>query len=305
MSGRFGNLLTAMVTPFDASGKLDLPTAEKLAVWLSENGSDGLVVSGSTGEAATLSDEEKYELWRAVVGATAGKTKVVAGTGTYDTAHSEHLTKTAEKAGVDGVLVVTPYYNRPPQAGLIAHFKAIAASTDMPVILYDIPIRSGIKMEHATIMELAGVSNIVGVKDACSDAQGAARIVAQAPDGFELYSGNDGDTLPWLAVGAVGLISTSAHVAGPEIAKMIRLHQEGDLAGARKIHLSLMPVFDIMGLTTNPIPLKAAMEIIGHPVGDPRLPLVPATPDQKAKIRAALEGADISAFDLMGSASNG
>ena len=297
MSGRFGNLLTAMVTPFDAQGRLDLATAEKLAVWLIEHGSDGLVVAGSTGEAATLSDDEKSELWRVVADAATGRAKVVAGTGTYDTAHSIHLTNLAEKAGVDAVLVVTPYYNRPPQAGLVAHFKAIAASTDMPVILYDIPVRSALKMEHATIMELARVANIVGVKDACGDAQGASRIVADAPSGFDLYSGNDGDTLPWLAVGAVGLISTAGHVAGPEIAEMIRLHHAGDLPGALKIHLQLMPVFDVLGITTNPIPLKAAMEIIGHPVGDPRLPLIAATPEQKIKIRSVLEAAGLQAFN--------
>ena len=293
MQGRFGDLLTAMVTPFDDEGKVRLDRAQELASWLVDNGSEGLVLAGSTGESPTLTDEEKVSLWRAIVEAVGGKAKIVAGTGTYSTAHSVHLTKQAEEAGVDAVLVVTPYYNRPPQEGLIAHFSKIAGSTGLPIILYDIPIRTARKIEHETILELAKIRNIVAIKDACSDIQGAARIVADAPEGFQLYSGNDADTLGWLSVGAVGVIAVASHVVGPQMAEMISLHHSGDAEGARKIHLDLMPVFDAMGITTNPIPVKAALEIMGKQVGKPRLPLIDANDDQKDKIRGVLGRAGV------------
>lgn len=294
VQGHFGNLITAMVTPFDDQGKVDLKEAAKLANWLVDHGSDGLVVSGSTGEAPTLSEDEKVDLWRTIAAEVGDRAKVIAGTGTYDTAHSIHLTHKAEKAGVHAALVVTPYYNRPPQSGLAAHFTAIANSTDLPVILYDIPIRSSRKIEHDTIMKLAEIGNIVAVKDACSDAQGAARLVADAPDGFQVYSGNDGDTLPWLSVGAVGVIAVASHVAGPQMAQMIQLFHSGDSAAARKIHLSLMPVFDAMSITTNPIPVKASLELMGFHVGSPRLPLVPATDEQRAQLKTILGKAGIT-----------
>lgn len=294
MSGHFGNLVTAMVTPFDAAGKVNLLEAERLADWLTrEGGSDGLVVTGSTGEASTLTDQEKLDLWRAVAGAAGGNARVIAGTGTNDTEHSKNLTRAAEVTGVDGVLLVTPYYNRPPQAGLLAHFKTLAAATSLPALLYDIPSRTARKIEHGTLMELAQVDNIVGVKDACGDAQGALRIVAEAPDGFDLYAGNDGDTLPWLAVGAAGTIAVASHLVGPRMADMIRLFQEGDAAAARKISFELMPVFDVLSLTTNPIPIKAALELTGHKVGAPRLPLVPADAEEREKIDQVLRAAGL------------
>ena len=293
MKGRFGVLITAMATPFDKDGKLDIAEAQKLAEWLVEQGSQGLVVAGSTGEAATLSDDEKVALWAAVVEAVGDKVKVIAGTGTYDTAHSVHLSDKAQAVGVHGILLVTPYYNRPPQEGLYAHFKTIADSSDVPVIIYDIPVRTARKIEHDTIIRLAEVPNIVAIKDACGDAQGAARLVADAPEGFQVYSGNDGDTLPWLSVGAVGVIAVASHVVGPQMAEMISLFHSGDAEGARKIHLDLMQVFDAMSITTNPIPLKAALEMMGHKVGDPRLPLVPATADERAKIKQVLSKAGV------------
>lgn len=289
MNARFGSLITAMVTPFDDEGKVDLSEAQRLASWLVDHGSDGLVIAGSTGESPTLTDDEKVALWRSVTAAVGDRAKVIAGTGTYDTAHSVHLTQQAEEAGVDAVLVVTPYYNRPPQSGLISHFTKVAGSTSLPVILYDIPIRSARKIEHSTILELAQVENIVAVKDACGDAQGAARLVAEAPAGFEVYSGNDGDTLPWLAVGAVGVIAVASHVAGPQMSEMISAFLSGNVETARKIHLDLMPVFDAMGVTTNPIPVKAALELMGHSVGSPRPPLVPATADEIEAIKHSLE----------------
>ncbi|MGH2772709.1 MAG: 4-hydroxy-tetrahydrodipicolinate synthase [Actinomycetota bacterium] len=293
MNSRFGALITAMATPFDAEGAVDLAAAEQLASWLAEHGSDGLVVTGSTGEASTLTDDEKIELWAAVKKAAGGKAKIIAGSGSNDTAHSVHLTKKAHELGLDGALVVTPYYNRPPQAGLIAHFSAIATASDIPLMLYDIPVRTARKIDHATLLRLAEVDNIVAVKDACGDAQGAARLVAEAPPDFEVYCGNDADTLPWLSVGAVGVVSVASHLVGPQMAQMVRLFWEGDAAAARKIHLDLMPVFDVLAMTTNPIPLKAALEMAGHRAGDPRLPLVPATETEKDKIRGVLSKAGV------------
>jgi 4-hydroxy-tetrahydrodipicolinate synthase len=293
MGGRFGELITAMVTPFDAVGEVDLKRARDLASWLIDHGSDGLVVTGSTGEAATMTDREKIALWEAVKDQVADRW-VIAGTGTNDTARSIQLTKAAEEAGVDGALVVTPYYNRPPQSGLVAHFSAVAGSTELPILLYDIPVRSGIKIEHSTLIRLAGVDNIVGVKDACGNLQGASRLVAETPESFQVYCGNDGDTLGWLAVGAVGVIAVASHVAGPRMAEMIRLFNEGDSAGARKIHLELMPVFDAMAIATNPIPVKAALGLMGHPVGDARSPLVPATQSELNRLKEVLSEAGIT-----------
>lgn len=293
MGGRFGGLITAMVTPFDDDGKVDFDQAQKLAAWLLDNGSDGLVVAGSTGEASTLTDEEQRDLWRAVKQAVGGRATIIGGTGSNDTEHAIKLTRAAEEDGLDAALVVTPYYNRPPQAGLLAHFSAVAGSTTLPVILYDIPARSSIKIEHATIMELARIPNVVAIKDAVGNAQGAARLVADAPEGFEVYSGNDGDTLPWLSVGAVGVIAVASHVVGPQMAEMLRLFASGENAAAAAIHRSLMPVFDAMGITTNPIPVKACLELMGHKVGGPRLPLVPADDAQVARLREVLNVAGV------------
>lgn len=293
MRGRFGDLITAMVTPFGADGNINLSEAGRLAGWLVDHGSDALVVTGSTGEATALSDDEKVSLWRTVVDAVAGRAKVIAGSGAADTAHSVQLTRAAEAAGVDAVLVVTPYYVRPPQTGLLVHFKAVAEVTSLPLILYDIPVRTGRKIEHSTLLELAQVPNIVAVKDACGDLQSAARLVAQAPADFQVYCGNDGDALAWLAVGAVGVISVASHVVGPQMAEMISLFGGGDAEGAFKIHLGLIPVFDAMAITSNPIPVKAAVELLGHRVGPPRLPLVPATPEELEEIRGVLSRAGV------------
>lgn len=293
MGGRFGDLVTAMVTPFDSDGNVDLGQARELAAWLIDHGSDGLVVAGSTGEASTLTDREQRELWRAVKDEVGTRAAVIGGTGSNDTAHAIELTRAAEQDGLDGALLVTPYYNKPPQAGLLAHFRAVAASTSLPIVLYDIPARSVVKIEHDTIMELAEIDNIVGIKDAAGDVQGAARLVADAPEGFQLYCGNDADTLPWLSVGAAGVIAVASHVAGPRMKQMIGLFGSGDCEGARKIHLELMAVFDAMGLTTNPIPVKAALELMGHAVGAPRLPLVPASDAQIDRLRRVLNAAGL------------
>jgi 4-hydroxy-tetrahydrodipicolinate synthase len=293
VKGQFGGLITAMVTPFDSDGRVELGAAQKIAAWLLDNGSEGLVVTGTTGEGPTLTDQEKADLWRAVVEAVGDRGSVIAGSGTNDTAHSIHLTQQAEKAGCDAALVVTPYYNRPPQSGLLAHFQAVARATALPIVLYDIPVRTGRKIDHATLLTLAETPNIVGVKDAAGDVQGAARLVAQAPEGFEVYCGNDADTLPWLSVGAVGVISVASHIAGPKMAEMIAAYWAGDPERARRLNAELIGIYDVMNVTANPIPVKAAMELAGHPAGPPRLPLPEATSDEVARIREALRSAGL------------
>ena len=294
MAGRFGSVITAMATPFRDDFSLDLDRAQEMASWLLDHGSDGLVVFGSTGEAATQSDAEKRDLLRAVKEAAAGRGSIIAGTGTYDTAHSIHLTHMAEENGADAVLTVTPYYNRPPQRGLIAHFTAIATSTSLPVILYNIPGRSACTIEADTLLRLAtDVPNIVAVKDATADFQTASRIIAESPPDFEVYSGDDWATFPMVALGAKGVISVASHLVGDRMRDMIELTQAGDAAAARKIHDQLMPIYRGLFIVSNPIPLKAALEMAGRPVGPPRLPLVPATDDERARIRQAMVDAGV------------
>jgi 4-hydroxy-tetrahydrodipicolinate synthase len=294
MAGRFGSVITAMATPFRDDFSLDLDRAQELASWLLDHGSDSLVVFGSTGEAATLSDDEKRDLLRAVKQAVGGRGKILAGTGTYDTHHSMELTRMAEENGADAVLVVTPYYNRPPQRGLTAHFTAVAGATDLPVVLYNIPGRTACTIEADTLLGLArDVSNIVGVKDATADFQTATRIITESPPDFELYSGDDWATFSLVALGAKGVISVASHVAGERMRDMIELLDAGDAAAARKVHDSLTPLFRGLFIVSNPIPLKAALELAGQPVGPPRLPLVPATDDERARIRQAMTDAGV------------
>jgi len=289
MTGRFGSVVTAMATPFKDDFSLDLDRAQELASWLLDHGSDSLVVFGSTGEAATQTDDEKRDLLRAVKEAAGGRGSIIAGTGTYDTAHSIHLTAMAQENGADAVLTVTPYYNRPPQRGLIAHFTAIAKSTNLPVLLYNIPGRSACTIEPDTLLRLAAdVPNIVGVKDATGDFQMATRIIAESPPDFEVYSGDDWATFPLVALGANGVISVAAHLAGERMRDMVELTVSGDAAAAGKIHHELMPLYRGLFIVSNPIPLKAALEMAGRPVGPPRLPLVPATDDERARIRQAM-----------------
>lgn len=293
MKGQFGGLLTAMVTPFHQDGRVDLGGAEKLAAWLIDNGSDGLVITGTTGESPTVTDAEKVELWRAVVGAVGDRSCVIAGTGSNNTAHSIKLTAEAEKAGCHAALVVTPYYNRPPQAGLVGHFKAVASATALPIVVYDIPSRTGRKVEHRTLLALADVENIVAVKDACGDVQGAARLVAEAPESFEVYCGNDADTLPWLAVGARGVIAVASHVAGLRMAEMMNAFWAGEVDRARALNAELIGVYDAMSVAPNPISVKAAVGMLGHSAGAPRLPLTEATAEEAGKIRRALVSAGL------------
>lgn len=285
---RFGPVLTAMVTPFDAHGRLDLDGTAALAEWLVAHGSDGLVVTGSTGEAATLTDDEQVEVWRAVRAAVPHAT-VIAGSGVNDTRHAVELTAHATRAGMDGVLVVTPYYNRPSQAGLEAHFRTVAAATDLPVLLYDIPIRAGRKISTEVLLRLAEVPNIVGVKDAAGDPAESARLLAEAPDDFELYVGDDALLLPLLAVGAVGIISVASHWAGRQIGELVAAWEAGDHDTARRINATLIPSWDFEGFdeAPNPVPTKALLRHLGLPAGECRAPMGP-TPDGLEARAAAL-----------------
>jgi 4-hydroxy-tetrahydrodipicolinate synthase len=285
----FGRVITAMATPFAPGGSLDLERAQALARHLVANGSDGLVVVGSTGESPTLTFEEKRDLIGAVAEAVSGRADVIAGTGTYDTRESIHLSTMAAEQGANALLVVTPYYSRPPQTGLLAHFRAVAGSTDLPVILYDIPARTARKIEHATLLELAQVRNIVGVKDAAGDLAGTARLASDKPDDFTIWSGDDALTLPMLSVGAHGVISVASHLVGARIQEMIGAYLKGDTEGAAAINHELTPLFEVLFITSNPIPLKAALSLIGQPAGEPRLPLVPATEDEISQVREVLQ----------------
>ncbi len=290
---RFGRVITAMVTPFDDAGALDLPAAVELARWLALHGSDGLVLSGSTGESSVLTDEEKVELWRAV--AEAVTIPVLAGTGSNDTEHSVKMTELAVLSGVDGVLVVTPYYNRPSQAGLYEHFRVVAeAAGDLPVVLYDIPVRSGRRIETATMLRLAReVPAIVALKDAAGDAPTTAHLAAQAPAGFEIYSGDDVMTLPLMSVGAVGVISVAAHWVGPQFRRVIDSFLAGNLATAIATNAELLDSFDFESSAEypNPLPTKAILRALGLRVGQCRLPMGASTPEldaHAAKVLAAV-----------------
>jgi 4-hydroxy-tetrahydrodipicolinate synthase len=289
MTGRFGSVLTAMVTPFDEDGRLDLDAAAALARWLVEHGSDGLVVAGTTGESPTMTDDEKLSLFRAVTEAVT--VPVIAGTGSNDTRHTVELTQKAASLGAAGILIVTPYYNRPSQAGLEGHFRAAAAATDLPVMLYDIPIRTGRKIAHATLLRLLGdVPNIVAVKDAANDMAGSARLVAEAPAGFELYSGNDDVTLPLLSIGAVGLVGVATHWAGELCSEMVASFFKGDVEAARLINARLLPsfAFESTESAPNPIPTKAMLRVLGLRVGPGRPPMDVEPPELEQQARALL-----------------
>ncbi|MCH2624779.1 MAG: 4-hydroxy-tetrahydrodipicolinate synthase [Actinomycetota bacterium] len=279
MTARFGRVIPAMVTPFSEDGALDVDASVTLAKWLVDQGSEGLVITGTTGEGPAVTDEEDWELWRAV--AEAVTVPVIAGTTTNDTAHSVLQTRKAEELGCDAILAVTPYYNRPSQAGVYAHFEAVASATGLPVVLYDIPVRTGRKIETTTMMQLAHqVSNIVAVKDAAGNPGETAKVIRDAPEGFEVYSGDDALTLPLLAVGAVGVISVAAHWSAPEHVAMMNAWDSGDAAEARRINALLLESFDYEtgDAAPNPVPTKAMLRTLGLPVGEPRLPMGP-TPE--------------------------
>lgn len=292
MTTPFGRVLTAMITPFDATGAVDHQLAWDLARHLVDQGSDGVVVAGTTGESPTLSADEKVALFGTVVEAVGGRATVVAGTGTYDTAESIHLTERAIDAGAHAVMAVTPYYSRPSQEGLFRHFTAIADASTVPVLLYNIPSRTGRLIEVGTLARLADHERIVAVKDAVGDLAFTTRTRNACGDGFAIYSGDDILTLPMMAVGAVGIVSVASHLAGRGIRAMVEAAARGDWDEARRRHLLLAPLFEACFLEPNPMPVKAAVSARWKPVGDPRLPLVPAAPATVAAIEAALAAAD-------------
>jgi 4-hydroxy-tetrahydrodipicolinate synthase len=273
---RFGQVVTAMVTPFHKDGSLNLDGAKRLARWLQDNGNDGLVLAGTTGEAPVLTDDERLSLFKAVVEAVT--IPVIAGTGTNDTAHSIHLTKEATKLGVAGILAVTPYYNRPSQAGIDAHMRAVCAATTLPVVIYDIPVRTGRKINTPTLAKLANeVKNVAGVKDAAGNPAESARLMTMVPKSFELISGDDGLTLPLMAVGCTAVIGVATHWSGVDHQEMFKKWNAGDTAGARAVNARLVEsfAFETGDDNPNPLPTKAMMNHLGLDVGDARLPMGP------------------------------
>jgi 4-hydroxy-tetrahydrodipicolinate synthase len=292
-----GQVLTAIATPFSEDGSINFEAFRRLCVHLLENGSDGLVVAGTTGEAPTLSDAERIDLFAAAVEVARehGGT-VIAGTGTYSTAHSVHLTRDAHGVGVDGFLVVTPYYNKPPPRGIVAHFEAIAAVTDKPIVVYNIPSRVVLNLEPETLTDLAEIPNVQYVKQATEDIDQAKRIISES--GLVLLAGNDELLLPFLEVGGKGGIFVYTHLVGSRVKELIARFEQGDRDGARAIEAELAPVIDALAVTTNPIPLKAALNMLGLEAGGLRLPLVEATDAEKAVVRAALESAGALARQL-------
>ena len=288
----FGRVLTAMVTPFTADGELDLDGAAALAEHLVAQGNDGLVVSGTTGEAPTTSDEEKSALLRAVVDAVGSRAHVLAGVGTNDTRHTVELSRAAEKAGASGLLVVSPYYSRPPQAGLQAHVERVAGATDLPVMLYDIPVRTGVPFRHETLEALSRHPQVLAVKDAKDDLSETSWLLRET--GLAVYSGSDQLNLPLLSIGAVGMVSVVSHVVTSTLVAMVQAYDAGDVARARELHLQLQPVYRGMFRTQGVILAKAALALQGSPVGPVRLPLVDATEQERAVLAQDLTAAGVA-----------
>jgi 4-hydroxy-tetrahydrodipicolinate synthase len=282
-----GEVLTAVVTPFRADGAVDFDAFRRICTHLVETGSDGVVVAGTTGEAPTLADDERLALFAAAVEAVGDRATVVAGTGTYSTAHSVHLTGQAHELGVDAFLVVTPYYNKPPVSGIVAHFRAIAEATDRPIIAYNIPQRVVVNLEPETLAKLAEIPNVTAVKQATTDPGQARRILRET--NLALYAGNDDLLLPFLELGGVGGILVYTHLVGARVRELVTRFKDGDVDGARAIDAELRPVIEALAVTTNPIPVKAALAMLGQDVGGLRLPLVEASDEQKALIRETLE----------------
>jgi 4-hydroxy-tetrahydrodipicolinate synthase len=281
-----GSVLTAIVTPFADDESVDFDCFQRLARHLVENGSDGIVVAGTTGESPNLTDEERLDLIRAAIEAAGDDATVVAGTGTYSTAHSIHLSERATDLGADALLVVTPYYNKPPQRGIVAHFEAIARSSDKPIVVYNIPARVVINIEPETISRLAEIETVRAVKQANDDLAQAQHIV---DTGLELYAGDDNLIQPFLELGGVGGVCVHTHVVGPQVAEQVKAMREGEVERARAIDRELQPAYDLLKAAPNPIAIKAALNLLGHAVGGHRLPLVPPTDDEVAEVRGCLE----------------
>jgi 4-hydroxy-tetrahydrodipicolinate synthase len=281
-----GEVLTAIVTPFNADGSVNVDRFRELAAHLVDHGSDGLVVAGTTGESPTLSDDEKLELFAAAVDAVGARATVVAGTGTYDTLHSARLTERAQDLGVDAFLVVTPYYSKPPQRAIVRHFEEIAARTDKPVVVYNIPSRVVINIEPDTIARLAEIENVRAVKQAHDDLS-QARLIPGF--GLDLYAGDDNLIFPFLELGGVGGICVHTHVWGPQTKEMVRRYKDGDVEGARRLNEEMAPAFELLRVQTNPIAIKAALNLLGHEVGGHRLPMVDPTEQELEQVRGCLE----------------
>jgi len=288
-----GEVLTAIVTPFRADGSVDFERFRTLANHLIEHGSDGIVVAGTTGESPNLSDAERLALFAAAVEEVGGRATVVAGTGTYSTAHSVHLTEEAHELGVDGFLIVTPYYNKPPPRGIVEHFKAIAAVSDRPIVAYNIPARVVLNLEVETLVELDRIPTVKAVKQANDDLDQARRIVAETD--LALYAGDDNLLLPFLELGGVGGVCVHTHIVGPQVREQIHRFQAGDVEGARALDRELEPAYEILRVAPNPIAIKAALNLLGHDVGGLRLPLVEASSEEREQIRSALERAGLAA----------
>ena len=281
-----GEILTAIATPFKADGSVDIEAFRSLAAHLVANGSDGLAVTGTTGEAPTLSDDERFRLYEAAVDEVGDRATVVAGTGTYATDHSVHLTARAHELGVHGFLVVTPYYNKPPARGIVRHFEEIAAVSDRPIVVYNIPARVAVNLETETIAQLAELPTVRAVKQANPDLEQARAIVEL---GLDLYAGDDDLVFPFLELGGLGGVCVHTHVVGPQVKEMVRRYREGDIEGARALDEELAPSIDLLRVVGNPIAIKCALNLLGHDVGGHRLPLVEATSEEREAVRGCLE----------------
>lgn len=285
----FGKVLTAMVTPFDAKGDIDFEATKNLVNYLIANGSDGLVVAGTTGESPTLTDEEKISLFHYVVEVANGRVPVIAGTGSNNTRASVLLTKQAEQAGVNGIMLVTPYYNKPSQEGLYQHFKTVAEATTLPVMLYNVPGRTVTNLSADTVIRLSHIDNIVCVKEASGDLEAMAKIISETDDQFSLYSGDDSLTLPILSIGGIGVVSVAAHIIGNEMQEMIEHYFQGQVQSAAAIHRKLLPMMKALFAAPSPTPVKTALEMYGVNVGSVRLPLVPLNQEERQELYTALQ----------------
>ncbi|EWH22472.1 4-hydroxy-tetrahydrodipicolinate synthase [Bacillus haynesii] len=286
----FGNIATAMVTPFDKNENIDFQKLSKLIDYLLNNGTDSLVVAGTTGESPTLSEEEKIALIQYSVKEAAGRAPIIAGTGSNNTKASIKLTKKAEEAGADAVMLVTPYYNKPSQEGMYRHFRAIAEETSLPVMLYNVPGRTAASLAPETTIRLAEISNIIAIKEASGDLDAITKIVAETPEDFAVYSGDDSLTLPALSVGARGIVSVASHIIGPEMQEMIKHYTEGNTAQAALIHQKLLPLMKGLFAAPNPSPLKTALQLKGLDVGSVRLPLIPLNEDERLRLSSLMKG---------------
>ncbi|MCR8928976.1 4-hydroxy-tetrahydrodipicolinate synthase [Priestia megaterium] len=290
----FGQVLTAMVTPFDQNGEIDFNATKTLVEHLITNGTDGLVVAGTTGESPTLTTEEKIELFKCVVEAAAGRVHVIAGTGSNNTQASISLTKLAEETGVDGIMLVAPYYNKPSQEGLYQHFKTIAESTSLPVMLYNIPGRSIVNISVETIVRLSEIPNVVSIKEASGNLDAMAEIISKTPSDFTLYSGDDGLTIPVLAIGGTGVISVASHIIGNDMQEMINAFKNGDVQKAAATHRNLLPIMRALFIAPSPSPVKAALNLSGIQVGGVRLPMVPLSNKEQSALEEVLQTSGIN-----------